>query len=125
MGPNQSFARILCYCNSGSVSIETMGCVPIFIIKDYISAKSTAVFSAVRNWAVAISETKVITARQMSRIKAIERTAALLLSHVKTIAAMAPALMSHPMTGNILKTPRANPELLCIRVSPKCDREVR
>ena len=61
----------------------------------------------------------------MSRTKAIERTAALLLPHVKTIAAMVPALMSHPMMGNILKTPRANPELLCIRVSPKCDREVR
>jgi len=57
--------------------------------------------------------------------KAIERTAALLLSHVKTIAAMVTAIMSHPMMGNILKTPRANPELLCIRVSPKCDREMR
>ena len=102
-----------------------MGCVPIFFIKDCISAKGTAVFSAVRNWAVAISETKVITTRQMSRTKAIERTAALLLPHVKTIAAMAPAIMSHPMTGNILKTPRANPELLCIRVSPKCERKVR
>jgi hypothetical protein len=68
---------------------------------------------------------KNITARQMSRTKAIERTAALLLPHVKTIAAMAPAITSHPMTGNILKTPRANPELLCIRVSPKCERKVR
>jgi len=102
-----------------------MGCVPILFIKDCISAESTAVFSAVRNWPVAISETKVITARQMSRIKAIEKTAALLLSHVKTIAAMVTAIMSHPMMGNILKTPRANPELLCIRVSPKCDREMR